>query len=114
MESTAVFTVLLPWGPLLLVYAAGIIVSLVTIGTHRKVSAFALTGFVGLLLSALIRAATTLMLLPQYRGNTPIQQFAIWLSITGLIATLLTVAAMVFLIVAIFIDRRKDRLTDIF
>jgi len=108
MESAGVlFLVLLPYVPLVLVYGAGIIVSLAMIGGHRKVSALALTGFAGLSLGTLIRAATTLMALPQYRGDMSMRDFAIWVSTTSLIATSLTVGAMVFLIVAIFIDRGK-------
>ena len=108
MESAAVlFLVLLPYVPFVLVYAAGIIVSLAMIGRYRKVSALALTGFVGLSLGTLIRAATAVMALPQYRGDTPIREFAIWVSTTSLIATLLMFAATVFLIVAVFIDRGK-------
>jgi hypothetical protein len=101
------FRLLLPLAPLVLVYAAGIIVALVNMESHRKASAFALTGFVGLLLGALIRAAGTLKTLPEYRGDMPVTELAVRLVAMNYVATFLTVAAMVFLIVAIFIDRER-------
>jgi hypothetical protein len=112
MESLpAALLLLLPSAPLVLVYAAGILVALVRIGDYRKTSAFALTGFVGLLLGALIRAAGTLMTLPEYRGDMPVRELGLRLTAINYIATLLTVAAMIFLIVAIFTDReRPERL----
>jgi hypothetical protein len=105
----AVLLMLLPTVPLALVYATGIIVALVKIGSHRRASAFALTGFVGLLLSALIRAGGTLMTLPQYRGDLPVKELAIRIAATSYVATFLTVAATAFLIVAIFIDREQPQ-----
>jgi hypothetical protein len=61
MESLpAALFLLLPSAPLVLVYAAGIIVALPKMGDHRKASAFALTGFLGLLLGTRIRAVATL------------------------------------------------------
>ena len=108
MESLpAALLLLLPSAPLVLVYAAGILVALVRIGDYRKASALALTGFVGLLVGTLIRAAGTLMTLPEYRGDMPVRELAMRLTATNYIATLLTVAAMIFLIVAIFTDRER-------
>jgi hypothetical protein len=108
MESLpAAFFLLLPSAPLVLVYATGIIVALLKMGKYRNASAFALTGFVGLLLGALIRAAGTLMTLPEYRGDMPVMQLAIRLAATNYLATLLTVAAMVLLMVAIFTERER-------
>jgi formate hydrogenlyase subunit 3/multisubunit Na+/H+ antiporter MnhD subunit len=106
MESlTATLLVLLPSAPLVLVYVVGIILALVNMEGYRRASAFALTGFVGLLLGALIRAAGILMTLPPYRGDRPISELAIWIAAVNYLATFLTVAAMVFLMVAIFTDR---------
>jgi hypothetical protein len=86
---------------------AGITVALVNIGDYRKASALALTGFIGLLLSALVRASSTLVTLPEYRGNMPVTELAVRLAAINYIATFLTVIAMVFLIVAIFVDRER-------
>jgi hypothetical protein len=107
MESPAALLLLLPSAPLVLVYAAGIIVALLKIGDYGKASGFALTGFVGLLLATLIRAASTLMTLPEYRGNMPIRELAIQLATLNYLATFLTVAAMVLLMVAIFTGRER-------
>jgi hypothetical protein len=91
----------------MLAYVAGIILALVNMGDYRQASAFALTGFVGLLLGALIRAAGPLMTLPQYRGDMPASELAIRLTVTNYMATFLTAAAMVLLIAAIFTDRER-------
>jgi uncharacterized protein YebE (UPF0316 family) len=109
MESLppAAFFLLLPLAPLVLVYVVGIALALLNMGDYRKASAFALTGFAGLLLGALIRAAATLMTLPEYRGDMPVRELATRLAVTNYMATFLTAAAMVFLIVAIFIDRER-------
>jgi hypothetical protein len=103
----AAFLMLLPAVPLALVYVAGITVALVNMGSNRRASAFALTGFVGLLLAALIRAAGTLMTLPEYRGDMPVRELAIRIAATNYVATFLAVAATAFLIVAIFVDREQ-------
>jgi formate hydrogenlyase subunit 3/multisubunit Na+/H+ antiporter MnhD subunit len=103
----AAFILLVPLAPLVLVYLAGIALALLNMGDYRKASAFALTGFVGLLLGAVIRAAATLMTLPQFRGDMPASELGIRLAVTNYTATFLTAAAMVFLIVAIFIDRER-------
>jgi hypothetical protein len=103
----AALVLLLPAAPLALVYAAGIIVALLMMGTYRKASAYALTGFVGLLLATLIRAAATLMTLPEYRGGLSIVELGSRLAAINYLATALTVAAVVFLMVAIFTDRER-------
>ncbi len=108
MESwLAAFFLLLPSAPLVLVYVAGIILALLKMGDCRKASAFALAGFVGLLLGALIRAASLVMALPQYRGDMPVRELGVRLAWTNYMATFLTAAAMVLLIVAIFTDRER-------
>jgi formate hydrogenlyase subunit 3/multisubunit Na+/H+ antiporter MnhD subunit len=92
-----------------LVYAAGIIVALLKRGDYPMASAFALTGFGGLLLGALIRAVATLMTLPEYRGDMSLRELGIQLAAINFLATFLTVAATVFLIVAIFTGRECRR-----
>jgi hypothetical protein len=47
------------------------------------------------------------MTLPAYRGDMPVRELAIWLATINYLATFLTVAAMVLLIVAIFTDRER-------
>jgi hypothetical protein len=84
--------------------------ALANIGDHRLVSAFALTGFVGLLLGTLIRAAGPVMALPPYRGNMPIPELGFWLSVINYTATAVTIIAMVFLMAAIFTDRERPEL----
>jgi hypothetical protein len=74
---------------------------------RRKASTFALTGFVGLLLTVLIRGTATLMTLPEFRGNMPVNELSIRIGTINILATLLTVAAMVLLMVAIFTDRER-------
>jgi hypothetical protein len=108
MESLpAALFLLLPSAPLVVVYAAGIIVASVNMGDYRKASVFALTGFVGLLLGALIRAGGTLMTLPEYRGDMPVRELAIRLAAINYLATFLTIVATVLLMVAIFTDRER-------
>jgi hypothetical protein len=107
MESPAALLLLLPAAPLMLAYAAGIIVALVHIGDYPKASAFALAGFVGLLFSALVRAAGTLMTLPEYRGSMTVRELATQLAAINYLATFLAVAAMVLLMLAIFTDRER-------
>jgi hypothetical protein len=104
----AALFLLLPAAPLVLVYAVGIILALLMMGTYRKASAFALTGFVGLLLATLIRAAGTLMTLPEYRGDMPVRELATRLAAINYLATFVVVAATVFLMVAIFTDRERS------
>jgi hypothetical protein len=104
-SQLAAFFLLLPSAPLVLVYAIGIIVALLKMGLHRKASAFALAGFAGLLLSTLIRASGNLMTLPAYRGGLSITELGSRLAAINYLATALTVAAMVLLILAIFTGR---------
>jgi hypothetical protein len=107
-SSTAALFLLLPSVPLVLVYAAGIIAALLNMVAYRKASTFALTGFIGLLLTVLIRGTATLMTLPEFHGNMPINELSIRIGTINILATLLTVAAMVLLIVAIFTDRDRQ------
>jgi formate hydrogenlyase subunit 3/multisubunit Na+/H+ antiporter MnhD subunit len=109
MESLpAAFFLLLPAAPLVLVYAAGIIVALLKKADYPMASAFALTGFSGLLMGTLIRGTATLMTLPEYRGDMSITELGIQLAAINFLATFLTVAATVFLIVAIFTGRERS------
>ena len=110
MESATPFLLLVPEVPFVLLYGPGIIVSLRRIRRHRRVSVLALIGFVGLSLSMLIRAS----LLVMGFSNMPREEFWIWQTTGNVIATFLTIAAWVCLMVAIFIDRGKDRSADVF
>ena len=106
MESFApAFILLLPSAPLVLVYVVGAIFALVKLRTWPKAATFALIGFLGDLVAQLMHAGSLLMTLPAYRGTLTIAELGSRLAAINLLATVLTVAATVMLLIAIFTDR---------
>jgi formate hydrogenlyase subunit 3/multisubunit Na+/H+ antiporter MnhD subunit len=108
MESnTAALFMLLPSAPIVLVYLAGIIVALVNASRYRKPAMYALAGFIALLLAAMVRAAATVLTLPEYRGNLSIQELGVRLASINLGASALTIAGTVLVLLAVFADRSE-------
>lgn len=105
--ATAAFFMLLPATPIVLVYLAGIIVALINANRHRKPAMFALAGFIALLVAAIIRAGSTVMTLPGYRGDLSIRDLGMRLAAINMVATAVTIGGTILILVAIFAGREK-------
>lgn len=108
MESSMqALAALFPAVPLLAVYLVGVIFSSSKMGPHRRAATLGMTGFGCLLIARMIGAGGTLMLLPAYRGSTPLTQLTGRLATINLAATLLSVGGTIVLMIALFVDREK-------
>jgi hypothetical protein len=93
---------LLSIAPMLSVYLAGVVLSLVHLKRLARPAAFALVGFGMLFLITSV--------FPFVQGyiavsHWPIQEMTLWMSVVGIIRTLLQVTAFSLLLAAIFADR---------
>jgi xanthosine utilization system XapX-like protein len=87
---------------MLLVYLVGVVLSLVHLKRLAKPAAFALVGFGMLFLITSV--------FPFVQGyiavsQLPLQEMGLWMSVVGIIRTLLQVTAFALLLAAIFADR---------
>ncbi len=93
--------------PYVTVYLVGIVISLVTIGKHTKVSLLALFGFTTLLFVLVFGTALNLWVIHGL-DNSAVDRGRIF-QITGIVRSLFSLVAFGFLIAAIFGWRESDR-----
>ena len=110
VELPVIAAILAPSVPSVLVYLIGAVLAVIKLPVHRQSSACALTGFVLLLLGRCVGSYSTLMTLPSFRGQLTIAQLAPRIALLNLLVTFLTVAGMVFILLAIFSDREPRQI----
>lgn len=109
MQQTIIASLLAPAVPVVLIYLAGVVVAAVRFSAHPRVSALSITGFGLLLVGRVIAAGTSIMSLPQFRGDVSYQQLAVKLGLLNLATIALTCIGMVFVVLAVFSDRGSEQ-----
>ena len=90
--------------PFLLIFSAGIILSLVNLKKMRKAAIFALIGFFLLLLNSLSDIINMTWLL-FYANQSSADSVSSIMMIKGIVSTILSIAGFIFLLAAIFVKR---------